>query len=163
MLTDDSRSTVQRPVRITAGQTLSVTRHAPDVLPGTGRIVSATAREPYEGDQVWIFLTAAEAPHPAGMLLRRPAGFEHPHASRPGRIEIDPAGGNLSASGIPSHTLALQRSEFRYGAFTRSVRLPAGVRDEDVTASYDQGVLTVRAPVGEATKPARKIEINRGS
>ncbi|MQS17158.1 Hsp20/alpha crystallin family protein [Streptomyces kaniharaensis] len=55
-----------------------------------------------------------------------------------------------------------QRSEFRYGSFTRSVRLPAGVREEEVTAVYDQGVLTVRAPIGEAGKPARKVEITRG-
>ncbi|MBD0694959.1 hypothetical protein BG452_18445 [Streptomyces sp. CBMA123] len=56
-----------------------------------------------------------------------------------------------------------QRSEFRYGSFSRSVRLPAGVQEADVTAGYDHGVLTVRAPIGEARKPARKIQITRGS
>ncbi|WP_395298232.1 Hsp20/alpha crystallin family protein [Kitasatospora hibisci] len=55
-----------------------------------------------------------------------------------------------------------QRSEFRYGSFTRSVRLPVGVRDEDVTAAYDHGVLTVRAPMGGVGKPPRTIEITRG-
>jgi HSP20 family molecular chaperone IbpA len=50
-----------------------------------------------------------------------------------------------------------QRSEFRYGSFTRSVRLPAGVSEKDVSATYDKGVLTVKAPmpVAAASEPHR--------
>ncbi|MFB7616804.1 Hsp20 family protein [Kitasatospora sp. NPDC056181] len=44
----------------------------------------------------------------------------------------------------------------------RLVRLPAGVREEDVTAGYDKGVLTVRAPIGETRRTTRKIDISRG-
>jgi len=56
------------------------------------------------------------------------------------------------------------RSEFRYGSFTRSIALPAGAKEEDITASYKDGVLEVRAPApatvpGEATK---KIRVDRG-
>ncbi len=56
------------------------------------------------------------------------------------------------------------RSEFRYGSFLRSVALPAGAKEEDITASYKDGVLEVRAPApmaapGEATK---KIKVDRG-
>ncbi len=36
------------------------------------------------------------------------------------------------------------RSEFRYGAFTRTVRLPDGADDDDVRATYDNGILEVR-------------------
>ncbi|MER8105168.1 Hsp20 family protein [Kitasatospora sp. NPDC094016] len=48
-------------------------------------------------------------------------------------------------------------------SFTRSVRLSAGVPEEDVTAAWDQGVLTVRAPIGTAEKASRTIEITRGA
>lgn len=53
------------------------------------------------------------------------------------------------------------RSEFRYGSFSRSVPLPPGAREEDVTASYKDGVLEVRAPAPEQAPATgtRKIEI----
>jgi len=35
------------------------------------------------------------------------------------------------------------RSEFRYGAFARSIALPAGADEERIQASYDLGVLEV--------------------
>jgi HSP20 family protein len=55
------------------------------------------------------------------------------------------------------------RSEFRYGSLSRSVSLPPGAREEDVTASYKDGVLEVRAPAAEQAPAAgtRKIQINR--
>lgn len=54
------------------------------------------------------------------------------------------------------------RSEFRYGSFSRTVSLPPGAREEDVTASYKDGVLEVRAPAAEQAPPSgkRKIQIN---
>lgn len=51
------------------------------------------------------------------------------------------------------------RSEFRYGSFTRSVTLPSGVREEDVTADYDRGVLTVKAPMREEGDTARRVTV----
>ncbi|MFD1211683.1 Hsp20/alpha crystallin family protein [Arthrobacter sp. GCM10027362] len=56
------------------------------------------------------------------------------------------------------------RSEFRYGSFFRSVPLPKGVKDEDIKATYKDGVLEVTAPVPQAaveTSP-QKIQITRG-
>lgn len=53
-------------------------------------------------------------------------------------------------------------SEFRYGSFTRAVQLPAGAREEDITAAYDKGILTVTVPVAEAGKEPRKIQIGTG-
>ena len=38
------------------------------------------------------------------------------------------------------------RSEFHYGACTRSIALPKGCTVQDVKASFDQGVLTVTIP-----------------
>ena len=50
------------------------------------------------------------------------------------------------------------RFERRYGQFARSVSLPAGVDDEDVQASYRDGVLEIRIAKPEEPKP-RRIEI----
>jgi len=41
------------------------------------------------------------------------------------------------------------RSEFRYGSFVRSMALPAGTKEDDVKATYDDGILEVRLPVGD--------------
>ncbi len=54
------------------------------------------------------------------------------------------------------------RSEFRYGSFVRTLPLPLGVEEDDVTASYKDGVLEVRVPVPEETKSAAtKVPITR--
>lgn len=39
------------------------------------------------------------------------------------------------------------RSEFRYGSFTRSLPLPPNVNEDDVKASYADGILTVTVPI----------------
>lgn len=55
------------------------------------------------------------------------------------------------------------RSEFRYGSFSRSVRLPEGATGSDVTATYRDGVLEVRIPVPRpATPKAAKIKVEHG-
>lgn len=55
------------------------------------------------------------------------------------------------------------RSEFHYGRLARSIRLPEGVTEADVTASYKDGILEVRLPAPKAaTAPTpRKIPIAR--
>ncbi|MFJ5700485.1 Hsp20/alpha crystallin family protein [Arthrobacter sp. NPDC093139] len=55
------------------------------------------------------------------------------------------------------------RSEFRYGTFARTVSLPAPVSQEDVSASYTDGILEVRIPMPEEpAASARKIRVSRG-
>ena len=56
------------------------------------------------------------------------------------------------------------RSEFRYGSFVRRIPLPSGVQQGDVTASYKDGVLEVRAPMPDQEQGAgaSKIPISRG-
>ncbi len=50
--------------------------------------------------------------------------------------------------------------ERRFGAFSRSVRLPFEVNDQEVDARYDKGVLTIRIPKpAELQRPARRIEV----
>lgn len=54
------------------------------------------------------------------------------------------------------------RSEFRYGSFARSVVLPSGTPQDAIKASYTDGVLEVRVPVGdEAKSEAKKIPVSR--
>ena len=53
------------------------------------------------------------------------------------------------------------RSEFRYGMFERTVPLPAGVTEKDVTASYQDGVLEVRVPMPAKEKTKAKIRVQR--
>ncbi|TLM87498.1 Hsp20/alpha crystallin family protein [Pseudarthrobacter sp. NamE5] len=56
------------------------------------------------------------------------------------------------------------RSEFRYGSFMRRLPLPSGVQQGDVTASYKDGVLEVRAPLPDQgqVEASSKIPITRG-
>ena len=57
-----------------------------------------------------------------------------------------------------------RRSEFKYGSLTRSVSLPEGADPDKITASYDNGILTVTVPVPEEAKPAaRRIAVGHAS
>lgn len=47
------------------------------------------------------------------------------------------------------------RFERRFGTFSRSVTLPVGVTESDITANYRDGVLEVRVPKPEEQKPKR--------
>ena len=54
------------------------------------------------------------------------------------------------------------RSEFRYGAFSRTVRVPQGINVDDITASYKDGILEVRYPCKMPTEaPPRKVAVTR--
>ncbi|MCV2395773.1 Hsp20/alpha crystallin family protein [Actinotalea sp. M2MS4P-6] len=56
------------------------------------------------------------------------------------------------------------RSEFHYGSFSRTLPLPSGATDADVTATYKDGVLEVRVPVPAEppTPTARTVPVTRG-
>ncbi len=52
------------------------------------------------------------------------------------------------------------RSEFRYGSFTRVLALPATADEEDITASYRDGILTVSVGLKAAKKETvKRIEV----
>lgn len=54
------------------------------------------------------------------------------------------------------NTEARHVREIRYGKFSRSFRLPSHVRESDLTAGYDAGVVTVRvAGAYKGSTPAR--------
>jgi HSP20 family protein len=52
------------------------------------------------------------------------------------------------------------RRELRYGSLSRSLPLPEGVTGDDVTATYEAGVLEVRVPEPKR-EPAKKIAISK--
>lgn len=56
------------------------------------------------------------------------------------------------------------RHEIRSGTFTRSLPLPEGVSEADVTASYKDGILEIRVPAPAPAmepSPAKKIAISK--
>ncbi len=53
------------------------------------------------------------------------------------------------------------RSEFQYGSFARSVRLPVGATEADVKATYTDGILEVRIPIDVAEAETKKIPVAR--
>ncbi len=53
----------------------------------------------------------------------------------------------------------MHRSQFRYGAFTRSLPLPANADEAHIQASYGSGILEVDVPLKEADDAQRRIPI----
>jgi len=51
------------------------------------------------------------------------------------------------------------RKELRTGSFYRAVRLPAEVKQDEIKATCDNGVCTIRAPKAVEEKVGRKIDI----
>jgi HSP20 family molecular chaperone IbpA len=51
--------------------------------------------------------------------------------------------------------------ELHYGSFRRTIPLPPGTKVEDVEASYSDGVLEVRVPMGAAEPASTKIPVTR--
>ena len=52
------------------------------------------------------------------------------------------------------------RRELRYGSFARSLPLPEGVTEADITATYKAGVLEIRVPEPKG-EPVKKIAISK--
>jgi HSP20 family protein len=51
------------------------------------------------------------------------------------------------------------RSEFTYGSFTRSVALPAGADEDDITATYSKGILTISVPISESGPTEKHVQV----
>lgn len=78
-------------------------------------------------------------------------------------VHIDVQDDVLTVSGekkssAESHDKGVRIVERRYGAFSRSVRLPSGVKADGIKASLDQGVLTVVVPL-DVEAADRKVRI----
>ena len=78
-------------------------------------------------------------------------------------INITVSDGMLTIKGEKKHEKKEEsehyhRVERRYGAFSRTVRLPREVKAAKVDATYKDGVLSIKLPKSEAAKP-KKIEV----
>jgi HSP20 family protein len=74
-------------------------------------------------------------------------------------IQIHVHGNDLSVVAERSvETHGKAHSEFSYGKFARTVRLPAGAAPDEISATYAAGILEVTVPVKEETKP-RQIDV----
>ena len=53
------------------------------------------------------------------------------------------------------------RSEFHYGMFERTLRLPPGATEKDIKATYTDGILEVNIPIDTTELEAKKIPISK--
>ncbi|MGE5290919.1 MAG: Hsp20/alpha crystallin family protein [Micromonosporaceae bacterium] len=79
----------------------------------------------------------------------------------PGKdVDVHVGNGLLTISVERSEeTQGRHRSEFRYGSFERTVRLPRGAEEDDVKASYKNGVLEVSVGLAEGKPAGRRITV----
>jgi HSP20 family protein len=61
----------------------------------------------------------------------------------------------VKAPPVPEEGRSVHLRERVYGEFSRSVSLPRDVDTGDVKASYSDGLLTIRVPKAESSKPKR--------
>ena len=86
---------------------------------------------------------------------------------KPEEVEITVEGNTLTISGETRSSRkdeegATILQEIRRGRFTRTMTLPAGLEPETASATFEDGVLTVRIPRAEQVKP-RQIKIGSGN
>ncbi|MFL5925646.1 MAG: Hsp20/alpha crystallin family protein [Gaiellaceae bacterium] len=80
-------------------------------------------------------------------------------------INVEVEDGALTVSATRKRELKQESDKFyrferRFGTFSRSIGLPQGVSEEDIKASYVNGVLEISVPKPEQPKPKRiSVEI----
>ncbi|MEW5990117.1 MAG: Hsp20/alpha crystallin family protein [Chloroflexota bacterium] len=83
---------------------------------------------------------------------------------KPEDVEITVENGTLTISGKSSEEKKSEQGsylvqEIRRGTFSRSVTLPNGLEPDKATATFEDGMLTLRIPKAEQVKP-RQIKIS---
>lgn len=124
-----------------------------------------------ELDRLFSGLTLpASAPRTMPMDLYRAGDHYVLNADLPG---IDPGGVDVNVDGHQL-TIRAERSannpegaqwlvnERNHGTYVRQLSLGDGLNVEGITATYDNGVLTLTIPVSESAKP-RKIDVVSGT
>jgi len=79
-------------------------------------------------------------------------------------LNVRVAEGNLLISGERRHEEKVERKDYlrverHTGTFSRTIPLPEGVNTEGITASLKEGILEVRIPRTETSKPVVHIDI----
>jgi len=77
---------------------------------------------------------------------------------KPDDVTIDISGDMLTIKGETKAEQEVKKEDYmyqerRYGAFSRSVILPSGLRTEKCEATMEDGVLTLTIPKAEQVKP----------
>jgi HSP20 family protein len=84
---------------------------------------------------------------------------------KPEEVDITMEGNTLSIAGDTSAMIpdreGLLLQEIRRGRFIRTLTLPAGLEPDKATATFEDGILTLRIPKAEQVKP-RQIKISTG-
>jgi HSP20 family molecular chaperone IbpA len=76
-------------------------------------------------------------------------------------VQINLSNGILTIHAERREELQVQhRSEFRYGMFQRSVRLPGTAVEDEVKAHYSKGILEITVPLRAQPAPKR-VEITK--
>lgn len=86
---------------------------------------------------------------------------------KPDDLEITFSENVLTIKGKVTEDKELEEAHYhmrerRYGSFSRSIRLPSGIKSEKIEASYEDGVLKLHLPKAEEAKP-KKITISSSS
>ena len=82
---------------------------------------------------------------------------------KPEDVEITITGQTLSIRGEMKADEKVERDQYlyrerRFGTFSRQIQLPVRVQGDAATATYENGVLTLRIPKAEDVKP-RQIQV----
>jgi HSP20 family protein len=79
----------------------------------------------------------------------------------PADIDITVRDGQLTVKAQRTEKNASNgRSEFVYGSFSRTVALPVGANEDEITASYGKGILTISVPVSEDEPTEKHVEVH---
>lgn len=88
----------------------------------------------------------------------------------PDDVDIEVDNGVLRVGGERKHEQTREgngqgaswfRREMRYGSFERRIGLPDGIDAENVTASYDSGILDISIPLPAKPKTKVKVEVGQ--
>ena len=75
-------------------------------------------------------------------------------------IEVTVRDGRLTVKALRKRTTESNGlSEFSYGSFSRTVPLPAGADEDDISATYDRGILTVSVPLADTEPVEKHVEV----
>jgi HSP20 family protein len=78
----------------------------------------------------------------------------------PETLDVNVLGRQLTVSGERNAPASedgesVHRSERSFGKFSRTIQLPANVKEDEISAEYKYGVLTISLPKAEEAKPRR--------
>jgi HSP20 family protein len=129
-------------------------------------------RMQHELDRMFGRAEAAVGPRPSGKWLPE-VDVEQTQAATVYRFDLPGLKSDQTKVGVHDHLLTISgerqeeheekhqgylRQECSVGRFERNMQLPADVNDEDIAASFADGVLTVKVP-RMAQTPPREIPV----